>query len=93
MNSAVQGSENKGHTVLIENRARMALTGIEDVISFDEKSVVLASTTGVLTIDGDDLHIVRMSVDSKELGIEGKINGLSYIDKPIRRSGLLRNKK
>lgn len=71
----------------------MALTGIDDVISFDERSVVLASTAGVLTVDGEDLHIVKMNVDSKELGIEGKINGIAYIDKPMRRSGLLRSKK
>lgn len=71
----------------------MALTGIDDVISFDERSVVLASTAGVLTVDGEDLHIVKMNVDSKELGIEGKINGITYIDKPMRRSGLLRSKK
>lgn len=93
MNPVGMGGENKGHSLHIENRAHMALTGIEDVISFDERSVVLASTLGVLTIDGEDLHIIKMNVDSKELGIEGKINGISYIDKPMRRSGLLRSKK
>lgn len=89
----VAGSESKGHSLHMEDRRRMALTGIEDVISFDERSVVLASTSGVLTVEGEDLHIVKMNVDSKELGIEGKINGIAYIDKPIRRSGLLRSKK
>ncbi len=89
----VAGSENKGHSLHMDDRRRMALTGIEDVISFDERSVVLASTSGVLTVEGEDLHIVKMNVDSKELGIEGKINGIAYIDKPIRRSGLLRSKK
>lgn len=92
MNSVGEGSE-KGHSLLIENRARLALTGIEDVISFDERTVVLASTAGLLTIDGESLHIIQMNIDSKELGIEGKVNGISYIDKPIRRSGLLRSKK
>lgn len=92
MNSVTECGD-KGHSLNVENRARMALTGIEDVISFDERTVVLASTVGVLTVDGEDLHIIKMNVDSKELGIEGKINGLSYIDKPMRRSGLLRSKK
>lgn len=93
MNPVGVNGENKGHSLLIENRGRMALTGIEDVISFDERSVVLASASGMLTVDGEDLHIIKMNVDSKELGIEGKINGINYIDKPLRRSGLLRNKK
>lgn len=93
MNYVTEGSENKGHSLLVENRERMALTGIEDVISFDEHSVVLASTAGLLTVDGEHLHIIKMNVDSKELGIEGKINGITYIDKPVRRSGLLRSKK
>lgn len=93
MNSVATGGEHKRHSLQIEDRAHMALTGIDDVISFDERSVVLASTAGVLTVDGEDLHIVKMNVDSKELGIEGKINGITYIDKPMRRSGLLRSKK
>lgn len=91
--SAVNGGENKGHSLHIENRARLELTGIEDVISFDESSVVLASTVGVLTVEGEDLHIIKMNVDSKEFGIEGKLNGVAYIDKPLRKSGLLRSKK
>lgn len=92
MNSLGENIEKK-HSLLIENRESIALAGIEDVISFDERSVVLASSAGVLTVDGEDLHIIKMNVDSRELGIEGKINGIAYIDKPIRRSGLLRSKK
>lgn len=91
MNSVADGE--KGHSLLIENRGRIALTGIEDVISFDEHAVVLASTAGVLTVDGEALHIIKMNVDNKELGIEGKINGIAYIDRPVRRNGLLRSKK
>lgn len=93
MITVTEGSSNKGHSLQIEERARMALSGIEDVISFDEHTVVLASTAGLLTVEGENLHIIKMNVDSKELGIEGKINAIAYIDKPIRRSGLLRSKK
>ena len=86
--------EAKGnHQVTIRDRKSVTLTGIEDVISFDETAVVLSTVEGTLAIEGEGLHILQMNVDSKEFCIEGKICALSYLDRRPRGRGLFRNKQ
>jgi len=80
------------HTVRIDGRRSMNVTAVDDVISFDEDRVVLGSAGGVISIDGEGLHIRKMNVDGGEVLIEGKINALTYIDKAVRKSGLFRKK-
>ena len=85
--------EEKGtHRVTLCDRTSVSLTGIEDVISFDETAVVLATTQGTLAIEGENLHILQMNVDSKEFGIHGKICSLCYVERRAKGRGLLRNK-
>ena len=81
-------SKHTGHSVTICDRQSVLLTGIEDVLNFDEGAVVLATTLGTLAIEGEGLHIKQMNVDSREFGIEGKIFSLCYMDKRSRRRGL-----
>ncbi len=83
-----EGMKLTGHTVTICNRQSVLLTGVEDVVNFDEGAVVLATVQGTLAIEGEGLHIKQMNVDSREFGIEGKISSLCYLDKRSRRRGL-----
>ena len=83
-----EGHPKPAHTVTIEDRGCVLLTGVEDVISFDEGAVVLSTVAGTLAIEGEGLHIKQMNVDSREFGIEGKINSLCYLDKRPRGRGL-----
>lgn len=80
------------HCVRIDGRKSMSITAVDDVLSFDENQVVLGSGGGVISIDGEGLHIRKMNVDGGEVVIEGKINALTYIDKTVRKSGLFRKK-
>ncbi|MBE6904080.1 MAG: sporulation protein YabP [Ruminococcaceae bacterium] len=70
----------KAHTVIMENRAVANLSGVEDVDSFDEKKVVLYTTHGMMTINGTELHISNLSVESGDLTLEGKISSIIYSD-------------
>ncbi len=81
-------SKGSAHTVTLKSRAEVLLTGVEDVIRFDEGAVVLSTTEGTLAIEGESLHIKQMNVDSREFGIEGKIHALCYLDKRPRGRGL-----
>ena len=69
------------HTVNLENRENVLLTGIVEVLGFDERNLTLETTQGVLAIDGEGLHIAKLNVDSGEMQINGRIFGLYYIDK------------
>lgn len=76
------------HSLTLEERQKLDLSGVDDVLGFDESSVLLRTSAGMLTVEGEQLHIQHMSVDSGELSIEGKINGLIYVDKTTRKNGL-----
>lgn len=68
------------HNVIIENRKKLSISGVEDVESFDEDSIVLYTGLGSMTIRGEDLHINKLSVESGEVVIEGEIDSLAYSD-------------
>lgn len=53
------------HTLVIEDRKRLSVSGVTDVESFDEETVALATELGELIIHGYDLHINRIDVESR----------------------------
>ena len=68
----------KSHSLNMENREKLSLSGVEDVNGFDENLVILQTCMGSLTIRGDQLHISRIDLDSGCLELSGKIQELSY---------------
>lgn len=70
--------QKRSHKVHMEDRSRMEMTGISDVISFDLNKVILESDYGVITIKGANLHVNRLSVEKGELDIDGSIQALEY---------------
>jgi sporulation protein YabP len=79
--------EEKRHHILLENRSRLAVSGVEEVARFDENEIVLATCQGDLTIRGSGLHIEQLSLDGGELRVEGTVDALSY-EVFQRRTGL-----
>ena len=68
----------RSHTLSMENRDKLSLTGVEDVSGFDESLVVLTTSMGELTVRGEGLHIERIDLDSGQLEVRGKVQELSY---------------
>lgn len=68
----------KPHNVIIEDRARISVSGVEDVDSFDEKQIILRTNKGSLILRGADLHIDKLSLDTGELLVTGLITDLGY---------------
>lgn len=66
------------HRVVLNDRNQGSLTGILDVISFDESMIVLDTDMGLLTIKGKDLHVSRLTLDKGEIDIEGRTDSLVY---------------
>lgn len=71
----------KVQNVILENRNRLNVTGVVDVLAFDEQLISMVTELGLLVVKGTDLHLNNYSLDSTELGIEGTINSLQYSDK------------
>ena len=66
------------HRLTLNNRDRGNLTGILDVISFNESQIVLDTDMGLLTIRGKDLHVSRLSLEKGEIDIEGRTDSFTY---------------
>ena len=69
------------HKLHIDNRNRITLTGITEVVSFDDKQVVFDTVQGMLTIHGEGLKVDRLTIDNGEAGIEGKVYKAEYSEK------------
>lgn len=69
--------------VILENRKKLTLTGIKDVLSFDDEIIVLESELGLLNIKGRDLKVNKISVETGDVIIEGTIRMFEYSDKDM----------
>jgi sporulation protein YabP len=66
------------HALQIDKRERVSVTGIIDVISFDEESVIGETEMGVIIIKGGNLHVGRINLDAGELIVTGEIDAITY---------------
>lgn len=75
------------HNLVLEDRRLLTVSGVSDVDSFDEETVVVFTDLGELTIRGANLHINRLSVEVGELTVEGNIAALIYSDEAPKSGG------
>ena len=68
------------HKVTMTNRKSCAINGVKDVLSFDEREILLETEQGMLMIKGDALHVNRLTLDKGEVDIDGKVDSFTYSD-------------
>lgn len=68
------------HQLLLEDRQRLTVSGVSDVDSFDETTIVVYTDMGELTIKGEGLHISRLNIETGDLRVEGSIQSLTYAE-------------
>lgn len=83
----MEDRNNTIHRLHVDNRNKIMLTGVTDVISFDDKLVMLDTVQGVLSIRGEELKVDRLTIENGEAGIEGKVYNLEYADSREERAG------
>lgn len=71
---------NSFQNIVLENREKLNITGILDVFSFDDQIIIVETELGLLTIKGTDLKINKLSIDTSDFVVDGKINSLMYSD-------------
>ena len=77
------------HSVILENRKSLTATGVSNVDSFDEQTVIAYTGLGQLVIRGKELHISKLNLESGELRLEGEISALAYTDSHAGKGGFL----
>ena len=66
------------HKLILNNRRTCNLTGINDVLSFDENELILETEQGMLMIKGNELHVNRLMLDKGEVDVDGRIDSFTY---------------
>lgn len=68
------------HTLMLDSRKLLTLTGIADVQGFDEQTVNLRTDTCSLVVKGEKLHINKLNLESGDVCIDGEIHSLQYLN-------------
>ena len=79
----------KQHNIIMENRRALTISGVMDIDSFDEETVILFTEEGELTIKGQNLHINKIDVNTGDLLMEGEVEALYYSDNPSKKGSFL----
>ena len=72
--------------LILENRNKLSISGVKDVLSFDDQVVIMETELGLLTVKGETLKINKLSIDTSEVIIEGDISYLAYSDKELEKT-------
>ena len=66
------------HRLVLDGRSRLSITGVTDVLSFDEAAVLLRTEMGVLTVLGRELRLKTLSPEGGQVAVEGNVDSLVY---------------
>lgn len=78
--------KSRTHSIMLDGRAKLSMTGAEDVNGFNEETVSVKTTCGNLVIKGEKLHIEKLNLEAGDVAIEGRINSMQYLGSDASRS-------
>ena len=86
----MQENYSKPHTLLLDNRKKLSLTGVSDVQGFNEELVNITTSLGDLIVRGSRLHISKLNLETGDVDIDGQINSLQYTESKNNKSFMQR---
>lgn len=73
--------------IILENREKLNISGVRDVLSFDDQIIIVETELGLLTIKGENLKINKLNIDTSDITLDGEIISLSYSNSdPMRKN-------
>lgn len=76
------------HKLVLDGRSKLSVTGVTDVLSFDDGAVVLRTEMGLLTVQGQELRLKTLSPEGGLIVVEGSVASLVY-EEPRQKGGWL----
>lgn len=73
--------------LILENRGKLSISGVNDVLSFDDQVVMVETELGLLTVKGENIRINKLSIDTSEVVVEGDIYSMNYSEKDVDKKG------
>ena len=80
-------STNVIQNIVLENRKKLSISGVLDVLSFDDQIIIVETELGLLTIKGEDLRINKLSIDTSETIVNGNIMQIAYSENTMEKKG------
>ena len=74
------------HKLTLDERSKLTMTGVTEVVTFDDTLVVLHTTLGDLEIQGQDLKLRSLSPEGGQVMVDGRISALTYLEPRQKRS-------
>ena len=66
------------HSLQLKERRQLTMTGVNEVVSFDESTVVQQTALGTLIVQGRDLQLKTLSTEGGQVAVDGQISALIY---------------
>ena len=85
----MEESINTVQNVIVENRKKINLSGVKEVESFDDETILLETTLGRMTIKGEGLHIENFNMQTGDLTANGKLHAVVYMSDVKNSNGFL----
>lgn len=73
--------------IVLENREKLSISGVLDVLNFDDQIIIVETELGLLTIKGEDLRINKLSIDTSETIVNGNIMQIAYSENTVDKKG------
>ncbi len=71
---------NVEHSLTLVARKDLKIHGVNQIICFDDTSVVLSSSQGEIEISGNALNVDALDLEKGYAAVSGEISGINYID-------------
>ncbi len=66
------------HKLTLNQRQQLVMSGVTEIISFDDTAVILKTSLGTLAVHGSALQLKELSVEGGQVAVNGKISALIY---------------
>ena len=81
-------TKNKPHALIINDRSKLTVSGVNEVGNFDEESITLYTDFGEISIKGEGLQVSLLDTGTGEVSAQGRIDSLNYSDKTSKHTSL-----
>jgi sporulation protein YabP len=71
---------NAEHNLILTNRKHLTISGIDKVISVKPDLLQLKSNNGDIMITGQNIEVVKLDLEQKNISLDGKFDSIKYIE-------------
>jgi len=87
----METKKNTIQNIILENREKLSVSGVNDILTFDEDEIMLDTELGILKVTGHNLKVEKLSIDTGEVLAKGEIDSMVYTDEAVKKSGFFKS--